>query len=186
VRLRVAAVAGVVVLSVVALLVVIWPSNPDRTEKILEVYAEQLGLTEEEARQERERAVDLANVYCSIEPANLVDFMKRSTSPVEDAVKYARAACPSTAREFEAAVRAAEPADVSDPPIRADLIVTLDADLSAPEIRSLGFAILGLRGVEDVQGDPDELVVQLDEGADAERAATAIRELAGVEAVDRA
>src|SRR5688572_24276364 len=107
-RLRVAAVASAIVLAVVALLIVVWPSNPDRTEKILDVYAEQLGLTKEEARQERERAVDLANFYCSIEPANLVDFMKQSTTPVEDAVKYARAACPSSAREFEAAVRATE------------------------------------------------------------------------------
>lgn len=186
VMLRRAALVSVIVLCVVALLVVVWPSNPDRTDKILKVYAAERGLTEAEARQQRDDALDVANHFCSIEPANFVALMARSTTTVAYAIEYARAACPDVAHEFEDVVEASGQDDVGETPIRADLSVKLDADLSTAEINNLGFAILRVPGVDDVQGDAKALAVQLQADADDEDIATAIRALAGVAAVERA
>ena len=184
-KVRLAALAGVVVLGAIAVIVVAWPSDPDRTDQVLEVYAQQLGLTEAEAREQQEEALDIADFYCSIEPENLVAVMDRSTSPVEDAIRYAEAACPDTAQEFEAVLHEAGP-DESKESFRADLVVGLDAGLAVTEIRDLGFVILRIPGVEDVHGDSTTMWIQLSATADRDRVISEVHALAGVADVQRA
>ena len=177
--------AGVVVVAI-ALLVIVWPTNTDRTDEILDVYAEQLGITKEEAREDQEYALTVADFVCSIEPANLIEALRSTGTSVEYAIKFAEAACPATARQFEAAVARSEASEPLDETVRADLTVTLEPGLSTPEIRDLGFAISFLSGVEDVQGNTEELVVELKPGASQSEVESAILAMAGVAAVERA
>lgn len=100
-------VGGLVLAGALAgLAVLAWPDNSEgRTDRIVKVYAQQLGISESEAREQREQALQIADVYCSIEASNLVEFMAGTTTPIEDALAYAEAACPETAEEFKDALR---------------------------------------------------------------------------------
>ena len=78
---NVAGAAVLLLLVAVALMVVIWPGDSaGRTDRILDVYAVQLGLSKDEARQQEADALRLADYYCSIEPETFLEAMRGVTS----------------------------------------------------------------------------------------------------------
>lgn len=148
-------------------------TDADRTDRILTVYAQQLGISDDEAREHQDQALEIAEVYCSIEASNLVEFMAGTTTPVEDAIAYAEAACPKTAQEFKEAVEpdhicelARESARLTagdtslseeDRRERLDEIAAELADTGPPEVRDFYVTV---STIEDLPPSEQEAVLR--------------------------
>jgi hypothetical protein len=174
-RVVVGAVVGVA--AVLGVVVVAWPDDSDRTERVLEVYARQLGLSDSEAHAQREDALEIAEVYCSIEPEELEDFMAGATTPVEDAIAYAEAACPEMAREFKQATERGE--------IEADLRVFVDTEMPAADGPALFRQLAAVPGVARLEGFEEGVLVVLHRDAEIDEVVATMESLDGVMRVER-
>lgn len=104
---RVIALVGALALTAVvavAWLIVPWGADSGRrTDRIIEVYGHQMGLSPDEAEQVRDQALDAAEVICSTEPDELDELVGGHPNSIRAAIDMAEVACPRSAADFKVA-----------------------------------------------------------------------------------
>lgn len=105
-RQAIAAVGALVLIAVIVTtwLVIPWGADDgSRTDRVVEVYGHQMGLSPDDAEQVRDRALAAAEVICSTEPEQLDELVGGHENSISAAMDMAEAACPDVAADFKEA-----------------------------------------------------------------------------------